>query len=167
MTQKEPGATSCLSPALGQDTREVTEGTSWGQKDGDLQGRLWYHKGHVVPSQQPELISVPKVPPQGPLQHLTPPVPSSQEEQRPEALVTPNGSCCYQTQLFQEGSSHRGAADQGMLCSHPRLVLLGLDRAARGVWEVETIVFHPIPFRNTGCDVLGVLLSPPGDFGAS
>lgn len=36
--QKEPGATSCLSPALGQDTWEVMEGISWGQKDGDLQG---------------------------------------------------------------------------------------------------------------------------------
>lgn len=124
--------------------------------------------------QQPELISpawgisVPKVPPQGPLQPPIPAAPqhcsSSQEEQRPDALVTPNGSCCYQAQRSaREAQLTLELQIKG--CSAP-----SPGWAARGVWEMETsalgktrpgVVFHPIPYRNAGCDVLGVLLSPP------
>lgn len=81
-----------------------------------------------MPSQQPELISpawgisVPKVPPQGPPHHPILPVPhrcsSSQEEQRPDALVTPNGSCCYQTRCSPR-KAHLAVELQIKGCSVP------------------------------------------------
>lgn len=93
---------------------------------------------------------------------------SPQEEQSPDALVTPNGSHCYQ--LSQEGSACHRAAGEGCSGTQPRL---GLDRAAREVWEMkisalgQQLVFLPIPYGNAGCDCALVHSPPPRDIGTS